>query len=170
MPRAMQKLFSDWDALLGKPNPSTTPGADGPVRITAKAGFHFDNVEHACAYFYEKARVIEAVQRGEALERIAQEPEAFWRREIVPLPNEPLDADPRRAAAVAFRRLAAARHRSLSSELAMGNLEYIQRLVRHSFNPPHSEEIEFVLAMARSLLDFLERIAESGHWAPVVRG
>ena len=159
VPAAMQKLISDWDALLAKTNAATKSCTVSTNRITAKAGFYFDNLEHACAYFYERARLVEAVQRGMAADRIVKDPESFWRGEIVPLPDVALDAEPLAAAATAYRHWARERHNTLAAKLSMGRLEDVQQLVRVVFNPPHSDDPEFVLTIARALLSFLDRVA-----------
>lgn len=159
VPGTMEKLFQEWDEQLGKISVATEPGAPTAARITATAGFYFDNVEHACAYFYEKARVIEQAIRNEKVERIEAEPDSFWQGKIVRLPDGPLDADPMVAAAAAFRYSALHRYNRLAAEVATGRLEGMRGLVRYTFNPPHCDDPEFVLAMARTLLGFLERIA-----------
>jgi hypothetical protein len=158
-PSAMQKLFREWDALLAKRNGVEEQSAPEAGRITAKAGFHFDNVEHACAYFYERARLVETILRVEAGKRIDSDPDSFWRGEIVPVPDEPLSAEPLAAAATAFRYWAGLRRDGLAADLAMLRLKDMQELVREVFNRPHSEDPEFVLCMARTLLSFYDRIA-----------
>ena len=141
VPGVMQKLFSEWDAKLGKSVSTTQASAPPEGRITAKGGgFYFDSVAHAAAYFEERAALVEALKRREAAERIARDPEALWRGEIVPLPNEPLIDNPVVAAGIAFTRWAAVRRQTLAGELAMGDMSSIQRLVRATFNPPHCED------------------------------
>ena len=59
-----------------------------PCRITlppaaassAKAGFHFDNVEHACAFFYERRREVEQVMRAVTKIRGSSEPRSLLAR------------------------------------------------------------------------------------------
>ncbi|WP_290999214.1 DUF6538 domain-containing protein [Hyphomicrobium sp.] len=156
----MQELYQEWDKLLGEAVPPPAGGSGGPQRIAGKHGCCFDSVEHACAYMYETARFAEQVKRYEAAERIKTEPEALWRGEIVPLPSVGLDKnDTWGTAARAFAACAADRHRRVSHDLAMGQLAWVEELVRKYFNPPHSEDHEFVFAIANTLLSFWNRVA-----------
>jgi hypothetical protein len=92
---------------------------------------------------------VETIFRIEAGKRIESDPDSFWRGEIVPIPDEPLSTEPLAAAATAFKYWARLRRDGLAADLAMLRLKDTQELVRWAFNPPHSEDPEFVLCMAR---------------------
>ena len=82
-----------------------------------------------------------------AADRIESDPDSFWRGEIVPLPDEAVRAEPLAAAGMAFRYWAGVSARIRCRQPAMRPLKDVQQLVRAVFNPPHSDDPDFVLTL-----------------------
>jgi hypothetical protein len=125
-------------------------------RIIGKAGVYFDNVEHACAFFYERRREMEQVWRAVTKSEALENPEAFWRGEIMPLPEAVTAGDDLLGAlAEAFRANVRRRHDKLTVSLAVLDFRDVHGLAKDMFAPPHCDDNEFVGALAHAYLQFL---------------
>lgn len=126
--------------------------------IIGTAGVYFDNVEHACAFFYERRREMEQVMRAVTKSEALENPEAFWRAEIITLPDHVNRGDLLGALAGAFRLNVRRRYDQLSNCLAVLDYGDVYGLAKAMFAPPHCDDEEFVGALAHAYLQFLSNV------------
>lgn len=150
----MQALQTDWEALLTRTRAACANGS----RITAREGFYFDNVEHACGYYYEFVRDLEKTFRAIKRERAYAAPELFWRGEILPLPAGAPRDDLQMALAAALRASLTTRRDKLKSMLSVLDLSDIVTFAKALYRPPHCDDEEFLVALGRTELAFWEAL------------